>query len=106
MQSYEEKTGGRIISIAHNGNWGTGMMFALEKLKGGAIDKEYAETRARWEPVYEATQIKGDSEAHPLLSPNDEFADFGTWDKGDVGGRDVRFFARADFSLACRAATL
>ena len=89
MQGYEDKTGGRIMTIAHNGNWGTGMMFALDKLKGGAIDKDYAATRARWEPVYEATQIKGDSEAHPLLSPNDEFADFGTWDKGDVGGRNV-----------------
>lgn len=89
MQGYEEKTGGQIMSIAHNGNWGTGMMFALKKFKGGKIDKGYASTRARWEPVYEATQIKGDSEAHPLLSPNDEFADFGTWDKGDVGGRNV-----------------
>ena len=89
LEAYEEKTGGRVMSIAHNGNWGTGMMFALEKFKGGAIDTAYAETRARWEPVYEVTQIKGDGEAHPFLSPNDEFADFGTWDKGDVGGRNV-----------------
>ena len=88
MQKYEDNTGGRILAIAHNGNWGTGMMFSLERYKGGAIDEEYAKTRMRWEPVYEATQIKGDSETHPILSPNDEFADYGTWDKGDLGGRN------------------
>ena len=89
LQKYEDKTGGRALAIAHNGNWGTGLMFGLEKIKGGKIDSTYAENRARWEPVYEVTQIKGDSETHPVLSPNDEFADFGTWDKGDIGGRNV-----------------
>ena len=89
MQGYEDKTGGRVMAFAHNGNWGTGLMFGLERFSGRKLNKEYAETRMRWEPVYEATQIKGDSEAHPFLSPNDEFADFGTWDKGDVGGRNV-----------------
>jgi len=48
------------------------------------LTRDYVETRARWEPLYEATQIKGDGEAHPFLSPNDEFADFGTWDKGNL----------------------
>lgn len=89
LQNYEDETGGRVMAIAHNGNWGTGLMFGLEKVGGGALDTEYAETRSRWEPVYEVTQIKGDGEAHPILSPNDEFADFGTWDKGDIGGRNV-----------------
>ncbi len=89
LQAYEENTGGRTMAFAHNGNWGTGMMFALRRLNGKRIDKAYAEKRMRWEPVYEATQIKGDSEAHPFLSPNDEFADFGTWDKGDIGGRNA-----------------
>jgi hypothetical protein len=89
MQRYEEKTGGRVMAFAHNGNWGTGLMFGLETVSGKPLDKDYAMTRSRWEPVYEVTQIKGDSEAHPLLSPNDEFADFGTWDKGDIGGRNV-----------------
>ena len=89
MQGYEEDTGGRVMAFAHNGNWGTGLMFSLETVSGEPLDKDYAKTRSRWEPVYEVTQIKGDSEAHPVLSPNDEFADFGTWDKGDIGGRNV-----------------
>ncbi|MEP5090208.1 MAG: DUF3604 domain-containing protein [Paracoccaceae bacterium] len=89
LQNYEDKTGGRVLSIPHNGNWGTGLMFGLDTISGEPLSKEYAETRMKWEPVYEATQIKGDSEAHPALSPNDEFADFGTWDKGDIGGRNV-----------------
>jgi hypothetical protein len=89
LQNYEDRTGGRVMAFAHNGNWGLGLMFGLEKFNGKALDAEYATTRSRWEPVYEVTQIKGDGEAHPLLSPNDEFADFGTWDKGDIGGRNV-----------------
>lgn len=86
MQRYEDKTGGQALAIAHNGNWSNGVMFSLKKANGRRIDKAFAKKRARWEPVYEATQIKGDGEAHPFLSPNDEFADFGTWDKGNIGG--------------------
>jgi hypothetical protein len=85
LQRYEEKTGGEILAIAHNGNLSNGIMFPrIESFTGKPIDKEYAETRARWEPLYEATQIKGDGEAHPFLSPNDEFAGFETWDKGNL----------------------
>jgi len=85
MQSYEEKTGGRLLAIAHNGNLSNGIMFPLvESFTGKAVDLEYAETRSRWEPLYEATQIKGDGEAHPFLSPNDEFADYETWDQGNL----------------------
>jgi hypothetical protein len=85
MQSYEDKTGGRILAIAHNGNMSNGLMFPDKKNKfGRRINKEYAATRARWEPLYEATQIKGDGETHPLLSPNDEFADYETWDQGNL----------------------
>jgi hypothetical protein len=54
-------------------------------MSGKRLNKAYAERRMQWEPIYEATQIKGDGEAHPLLSPNDEFADYYTWDKGDFG---------------------
>lgn len=85
MQVYEEKTGGRVLAIAHNGNLSNGLMFpTIESFTGRPIDRAYAESRIRWEPLYEATQMKGDSEAHPFLSPNDEFADYETWDKGNL----------------------
>lgn len=86
MAAYEEKTGGSVLAIAHNGNVSNGQMFPLVRLNGKAIDQAYAETRSRWEPLYEVTQMKGDGEAHPFLSPGDEFADYGTWDKGDIAG--------------------
>jgi hypothetical protein len=86
MQMYEETTGGSILAIPHNGNLSNGLMFSVERLNGEPIDADYAKNRMRWEPLYEVTQIKGDGEAHPLLSPTDEFADYGTWDKGDIAG--------------------
>ena len=60
-------------------------MFSVETMSGKPLDKVYAERRMKWEPIYEVTQIKGDGEAHPFLSPNDEFADYYRWDKGDFG---------------------
>ena len=85
MQKYKEKTGGRLLAIAHNGNLSNGIMFPLvESFTGRAVDRAYAETRAKWEPLYEVTQIKGDGEAHPYLSPNDEFADYETWDQANL----------------------
>jgi hypothetical protein len=85
LQEYEDKTGGDLLAIAHNGNLSNGLMFPLTNhVDGKPITREYAKTRAMWEPLYEVTQIKGDGEAHPLLSPNDEFADYGTWDKGNL----------------------
>ena len=85
MAAYEEKTGGELLTIAHNGNLSNGRMFPIiEPGTGKKIDREYAETRARWERLYEATQIKGDGETHPFLSPNDEFANFERWDKGNL----------------------
>ena len=86
MEAYEKTTGGQTLAIPHNGNLSNGIMFATERLNGKPIDKEYAARRLAWEPLYEITQIKGDGEAHPFLSPNDEFADYGTWDKGDIAG--------------------
>jgi hypothetical protein len=86
MKAYEEDTGGSILGIAHNGNVSNGLMFPVERLNGEPVDRAYAEARARFEPLYEVTQIKGDGEAHPLLSPDDEFADYGTWDKSDIVG--------------------
>jgi hypothetical protein len=85
LQAYEDKTGGRALAIPHNGNLSQGLMFAVEKMSGEPLDAAYAERRMHWEPLYEATQMKGDSETHPLLSPTDEFADYYTWDKGDFG---------------------
>ncbi|GGO78951.1 hypothetical protein GCM10011348_12050 [Marinobacterium nitratireducens] len=84
LQSYEDKTGGRVLAIPHNGNVSNGLMFALTDRDGNPLSRQYAETRSRWEPVAEVTQIKGDGETHPKLSPEDEFADFETWDKGNL----------------------
>jgi len=85
MQAYEEKTGGHLLAIAHNGNLSNGIMFpVIDSFTGKPFDRAYAETRANREPLYEATQIKGDGEAHPYLSPNDEFADYETWDQGNL----------------------
>ncbi len=85
MADYETKTGDRVLAIPHNGNLSNGLMFDdVTFTTRKPIDKSYAERRQRWEPLYEATQMKGDAEAHPLLSPNDEFADFETWDKSGI----------------------
>ena len=85
MAAYEEKTGGDVLAIAHNGNLSNGRMFPIiESFTGKPVDREYAEKRAKWERLYEATQIKGDGETHPFLSPNDEFANFERWDKGNL----------------------
>jgi hypothetical protein len=84
MDRYEEKTAGQVLAIAHNGNLSNALMFPETKAFGKKIGKEYVEARAKRERLYEATQIKGDGEAHPFLSPNDEFADYGTWDQGNL----------------------
>jgi len=86
MARYEEKTGGSILAIAHNGNVSNGQMFSVTRLNGKKLNRDVIEMRARYEPLYEVTQIKGDGEAHPFLSPDDEFADYGTWDKADIVG--------------------
>ena len=79
LERYEADTGGQVIAIPHNGNTSNGAMFALTDSRGAPQDTPYAAMRSRFEPVYEVTQIKGDSETHPVLSPTDEFADFETW---------------------------
>ena len=87
MEKYEAATGGKILALAHNGNLSNGIMFPVETnpATGEPLSASYAATRAKWEPLYEVTQIKGDGEAHPFLSPNDEFADYETWDKANMG---------------------
>jgi hypothetical protein len=76
MAEYERRTGGEVLAIPHNSNLTSGTMFALQDARGNPLTAEYARTRQRWEPLVEVTQAKGDSETHPLLSPEDEFADF------------------------------
>ncbi|MCP3979088.1 MAG: DUF3604 domain-containing protein [bacterium] len=85
LEDYETKTGGQALAIAHNGNLSNGWMFPMEETyAGGKVDQNYVEQRARWEPLYEVTQIKGDGETHPALSTTDEFADYETLDKGNL----------------------
>jgi hypothetical protein len=87
MAAFEKKTGGQVLALAHNGNVSNGLMFPeINPETGKPLTKTYAETRIRWEPIYEVTQIKGDGESHPYLSPNDEFAGYDTlWDKSNLG---------------------
>ncbi len=85
LADYEDKTGGRVLAIPHNANGSNGGMFLDKTYRGGALTTEYAEQRRRWEPLVEVTQIKGDAESHPYLSPDDRFADFETWDQMNFG---------------------
>ena len=86
MDGYEKLTGGRMLAIPHNSNVSNGLMFQLTGPDGGPMTAAYARRRAAREPLVEATQIKGDSESHPFLSPNDEFASFGDagWELGNL----------------------
>ena len=87
MDNYAKKTGGQVLAIPHNGNLSNGIMYTAETFDGKPMDRAYAEARASHEPLLEATQIKGDSETHPYLSPNDEFANFEKWWDFDFGHR-------------------
>lgn len=85
LEEYEAKTNGAVMTLAHNGNLSNGIMFPIDaQYDGKKLDKFYVEQRAKWERLYEVTQIKGDGETHPFLSPDDEFADYGTWDLGNL----------------------
>lgn len=89
LAAYEQKTGGQVLAIPHNPNISNGLTFAETMSDGNPITREYAELRSRWEPLMEVTQAKGDSESHPFLSTDDEFADFETWDFGNAGAPTV-----------------
>jgi hypothetical protein len=91
MDDYEKKTGGKVLALAHNGNLSNGWMFPIDKTyAGGNVDENYVTLRAKWEPLYEVTQIKGDGETHPYLSPTDEFADYETWDVGNLDMSELK----------------
>ena len=92
LQAYQDKTGGQVLAIAHNGNLSNGMMFPwdINPDSKQPLTREYAETRTRWEPLYEATQIKGDGESHPTLSTTDEFSGFELWDKGNLNLSELK----------------
>lgn len=86
MAAYEATTGGQVLAIPHNGNLSNGLMFAVDASR--TVNSRFANAllRMRWEPLVEVTQIKGDSETHPLLSPSDEFANYDRWDKANLLG--------------------
>ncbi len=86
LAAYEQSTGGKALAIPHNSNVSNGLMFEMTMPDGSPMTAEYAMKRAAYEPVVEATQIKGDSETHPFLSPNDEMAGFGVkgWELGNL----------------------
>ena len=86
MEAYEKRTGGKLLAIPHGGNLSNGLMFDDVTLTSRKpLDRDYAQRRMRWEPLYEVTQMKGDAETHPLLSMRDEFANFERWDRGSFG---------------------
>jgi len=100
MAATEEKTGSEILAIAHNGNLSNGRMFPVVEAFDKKLDRNYVETRARWERLYETTQTKGTGEAHPYLSPNDEFASFEIWDKGNLDGSVAKKKEMLEFEYA------
>ena len=86
MAAYEQKTGGKLLAIPHNGNMSNGRMFEETRFDGTPMTTAYAQGRQRWERLFELTQIKGQSESHPTLSPTDEFAKWDMWDTGNLDG--------------------
>ena len=84
LAHYEEATGGAAIAIPHNPNLSGGLMFDVVDSDGKPWSAELATLRALYEPIAEVTQYKGDSETHPYLSPEDEFADYESWDQANI----------------------
>jgi len=100
MAEAEAKTGSELLAIAHNGNLSNGTMFPVVEAFGKKLDKDYVQARARWEPLYEVTQMKGTGEAHPYLSPDDEFADFEIWDRANLDGSVAKTQDMLEFEYA------
>jgi hypothetical protein len=90
LANYEKEVGGQVFAIPHNGNTSNGLMYSDKTFGGEPLNRAYAEARIRWEPIIEVSQVKGDGEAHPLLSPEDEFADFENWDVANLDGSEAK----------------
>lgn len=91
LTAYEANTGGEVLAIPHNGNLSNGIMFPMDaQWNGVKFDQTYITERDKWEPLYEVTQIKGDGETHSFLSPDDEFADYGTWDVANLDASEAK----------------
>jgi hypothetical protein len=103
LAEFERQTGSDVLAIPHNGNLSNGRMFAVETFEGKPLTPEWAAMRARFEPLIEATQIKGDSESHPSLSPTDEFADYEKWDKSNLNGTEAKRPEMLQFEYAREA---
>jgi len=106
LANYEQKTGGRAFAVPHNGNLSNGLMFSEKTFSGKKLTRKYAKMRMRWEPLHEVTQIKGDEEAHPLLSTEDEFANYENWDVGNLDGSAAKKKAMLQFEYARSALKL
>ena len=103
LREFEDQTGGEVLAIPHNGNLSNGRMFSVETYDGRPLTPEIAALRAEFEPLVEVTQFKGDGEAHPFLSPNDEFADYETWDRSNLNGTEVKTDDRLQYEYAREA---
>ena len=90
MEKFEQRTGSDVLAIPHNGNLSNGRMFTVESFDGKPLTKELAARRIQYEPLIEVTQIKGDGESHPYLSPNDEFAGYEIWDRANLNGTEPK----------------
>ena len=90
LADLEQKSGSEVLAIPHNGNLSNGRMFTVETFDGKPLTRDLAAMRIRYEPLIEVTQIKGDGESHPFLSPNDEFAGYETWDRSNLNGTEPK----------------
>jgi hypothetical protein len=90
LTKFQNDTGAEVLAIPHNGNLSNGRMFTVRTFDGQPLTREVAQARAQLEPLIEVTQIKGDGEAHPFLSPDDEFAGYEVWDRSNLNGTEVK----------------
>ena len=90
LADFRNRTGAEVMAIPHNGNLSNGRMFSVETFDGAPLNSEIATLRASLEYLVETTQIKGDSESHPFLSPGDEFAGYELWDKANLDGTELK----------------